>query len=125
MITGSVAGTSYSRLSSTPVVAAAAPNPTSTPEPAKNSPRLTTSAATLDGRAPSLEEVTAPRQIQVPTLYFHGRNDGCIGAEIAEGMEAFFDRGLEKVIVEDAGHFVHQERPEEVNRRILEFLGAR
>jgi pimeloyl-ACP methyl ester carboxylesterase len=75
--------------------------------------------------APSLAEVTAPRQIQVPTLYFHGRNDGCIGAELAEGMEAFFDRGLEQVIVEDAGHFVHQERPEEVNRRILEFLGAR
>jgi pimeloyl-ACP methyl ester carboxylesterase len=26
------------------------------------------------------------------------------------------------VIVEDAGHFVHQERPDEINRLILEFL---
>jgi pimeloyl-ACP methyl ester carboxylesterase len=28
------------------------------------------------------------------------------------------------VILEGAGHFVHQERPEEVNRLILEFLRA-
>ena len=72
--------------------------------------------------APTLEEVTAPQQIQVPTLYLHGRDDGCISAELAEGMEAFFDKGLEKVIIEGAGHFVHQERPEQVNRLILEFL---
>ena len=37
-------------------------------------------------------------------------------------MEAFFDNGLEKVVVDSAGHFVHQERPDEVNRLILEFL---
>jgi pimeloyl-ACP methyl ester carboxylesterase len=73
--------------------------------------------------APSLEEVTTPHPIQVPTLYLHGRNDGCIGAELAAGMEAYFERGLQKVILEDAGHFVHQERPDEVNRLILDFLG--
>jgi pimeloyl-ACP methyl ester carboxylesterase len=37
-------------------------------------------------------------------------------------MEAFFTNGLEKVIVEGAGHFAHQERPDEVNRLILAFL---
>ncbi len=58
----------------------------------------------------------------MPTLYLHGRNDECIGVELAEGMEAFFPQGLQQVIVEDAGHFVHQEKPEEVNRVILEFL---
>jgi len=72
--------------------------------------------------SPTLEEVTAPVQIQVPTLYIHGSEDGCIGVELADGMEAFFDKGFEKVIVEGAGHFVHQERPEEVNRLILDFL---
>ncbi|MEE2778802.1 MAG: alpha/beta hydrolase [Acidobacteriota bacterium] len=72
--------------------------------------------------APTLEEVTTPQQIQVPTLYLHGRDDGCIGAELAEGMDSFFDEGLEKVIVDGAGHFVHQEQPKEVNRLILEFL---
>ena len=72
--------------------------------------------------APDLAAVTAPQQIQVPTLYIHGRNDGCIGVELADGMEAYFDKGLKRVVVEDAGHFVHQERPDEVNHLILEFL---
>ena len=61
-------------------------------------------------------------QIKVPTLYIHGRDDGCIGVEVAVGMERFFDNGLQKVIVDGAGHFVHQERPDEVNRAILRFL---
>lgn len=60
--------------------------------------------------------------IKVPTLYIHGRDDGCIGVEVADGMERFFDSGLQKVIVDGAGHFVHQERPDEVNREILRFL---
>ncbi len=72
--------------------------------------------------APTLAEVTAATQIQVPTLYIHGRDDGCIGVELAEGMEAFFDKGFEIAIIDGAGHFVHQERPEEVNRLILDFL---
>ena len=63
-----------------------------------------------------------PQQIQVPTLYIHGRDDGCIGVELVDGMEAFFDIGLQIVIVDGAGHFVHQEKPDEVNRVILEFL---
>jgi pimeloyl-ACP methyl ester carboxylesterase len=34
----------------------------------------------------------------------------------------FFPNGLEKIIVPGAGHFVHQEQPEVVNRKVLEFL---
>lgn len=72
--------------------------------------------------APAQAQSAAIQQITVPTLYIHGREDDCIGVELAEGMEAFFDNGLEKVVVDNAGHFVHQERPDEVNRLILEFL---
>jgi pimeloyl-ACP methyl ester carboxylesterase len=72
--------------------------------------------------APSLAEVSAPRPIAVPTLYLHGRNDGCIGVELADGMEAYFAKGLRKEIIDGAGHFVHQEKPDEVNRLILEFI---
>ena len=72
--------------------------------------------------APRTGTSGGPRQIQVPTLYIHGREDGCIGVELVNSMEAFFDNGLRKVIIEDAGHFVHQEKPNEVNRAILEFL---
>jgi pimeloyl-ACP methyl ester carboxylesterase len=60
--------------------------------------------------------------VPVPSLVFHGARDGCIGAELLEGMEALFPRGLRKVVVADAGHFVHQEKPDEVNRVLLDFL---
>ncbi len=62
--------------------------------------------------------------IDVPTLYLHGALDGCIGWEVADGMEQHFPAGLEKILVEGVGHFLHQEQPETVNRYILEFLGA-
>jgi pimeloyl-ACP methyl ester carboxylesterase len=62
--------------------------------------------------------------IQVPTLYFHGEKDGCIGVELSEGMESLFIKGLRKAIIPGAGHFVHQEKPDEVNRIMLEFLST-
>ena len=37
-------------------------------------------------------------------------------------MGAFFTGGLEKVIIPGTGHFMHQERPEEINSKIIEFL---
>ncbi|MFN2426240.1 MAG: alpha/beta fold hydrolase [Candidatus Binatia bacterium] len=64
---------------------------------------------------------TAP--VEVPTLYFHGTVCGCMGVELTDGMEESFPKGLEKVLVEDAGHFVHHEKPAEVNARILAYLG--
>lgn len=61
--------------------------------------------------------------IAVPTLYFHGEQDGGIGVETTEGMEKWFPNGLAKHILPGAGHFVHQEQPAAVNRLLLEFLG--
>ncbi len=61
--------------------------------------------------------------IQVPGMMIHGAKDGCIGVELLDGMEASFPKGLRKVIVADAGHFVHQEKPELVNAELLQFLG--
>jgi pimeloyl-ACP methyl ester carboxylesterase len=37
-------------------------------------------------------------------------------------MDDLFLEGLEKVVYPGAGHFVHIERPDDVNRRIVEFL---
>lgn len=48
-----------------------------------------------------------------PSLYLHGADDGCFGAEHA---------GPDAVVVEGAGHFLHLEQPAAVNARILEFL---
>ena len=39
-------------------------------------------------------------------------------------MDDLFVKGLEKVVIPGAGHFVHVERPGDVNRRIVEFLKA-
>ncbi|TFH25472.1 MAG: alpha/beta hydrolase [Myxococcales bacterium] len=60
--------------------------------------------------------------IQVPTMYLHGRDDGCMGVELAQGMEAMFPAGLDKHVIAGAGHFLHQEKPDEINRLVLDFL---
>jgi pimeloyl-ACP methyl ester carboxylesterase len=60
-----------------------------------------------------------------PHLYLHGRTDGCMGAEVAEGVDVFLTSpGSRSVIVEGAGHFLQLEQPDEVNRLILEHLTA-
>jgi pimeloyl-ACP methyl ester carboxylesterase len=74
---------------------------------------------------PALGEVQAQigmSPVMVPTLYLHGARDGCIGVELADGMEALFPSGFRTMVIPDAGHFVHEERPDDVNRLILEFL---
>ncbi len=60
--------------------------------------------------------------IAVRTLYLHGANDGCIGGYLAAGMEEMLPAGLTKVTIEGAGHFMHVEKPDEVNRAVMEFL---
>jgi len=60
--------------------------------------------------------------VTVPTLYLHGARDGCIGVELLDGMESLFPGGLETLVVPDAGHFLHQERPDVVNAKLLAFL---
>lgn len=60
--------------------------------------------------------------VPVPCLALHGTRDGCVGAELLGGMEAFFPNGLEVELVKGAGHFLHLERPHVVNGRIVSFF---
>lgn len=75
---------------------------------------------------PALAQVRASsaHPIEVPTLYLHGADDGCISAEFAHGAEALFTRVYRVEILAGCGHFLHRERPAEVNRLILEWFGA-
>jgi len=58
----------------------------------------------------------------VPTLYLHGRNDGCFGVDVIGDPLAFLAEGSRFEIVEDAGHFLQLQQPAIVNRLILEWL---
>jgi pimeloyl-ACP methyl ester carboxylesterase len=70
---------------------------------------------------PALAQAMSP-PLDVPAMILYGMNDGCIGAELLEGMASYFPRGLRTEIVADAGHFVHQEKPGIVNELIIDFL---
>ena len=63
-------------------------------------------------------------EVPAETLYLHGTKDGCVGVEVARGVESGFPKGLRKVVIEEAGHFLPLERPRLVNDAILDFLGA-
>ena len=62
--------------------------------------------------------------VTVPTLALHGTRDRPkrLDAFESAAMDRFFTGGLEKVIIPGTGHFMHQEKPAEVNPRIVEFL---
>ena len=79
------------------------------------------------GVDPQLDEVQAKAAeiTPQPTLYLHGRADGCLGIEVAEGAAAFLtSEGSRMEVVEDAGHFLHVERPAVVNGLVVDFLAG-
>jgi pimeloyl-ACP methyl ester carboxylesterase len=57
-----------------------------------------------------------------PTLYLHGRDDGCMLLESVGHPLDYMAEGSEVQIVDHTGHFLHLERPDVVNPRIVEFL---
>jgi pimeloyl-ACP methyl ester carboxylesterase len=75
-------------------------------------------------RDPALDEIEGNIQVAPPqpTLYLHGRDDGCIGTEVAESARAMVGANVTIELVDDAGHFLHVEQPDVVGRRIVEFL---
>ena len=68
------------------------------------------------------EEQAIGRQAPQPTLYLHGARDGCIGVELARGAEPLLGPSSLMVVIEDAGHFLHLEKPVEVNNHILTWV---
>ena len=58
-----------------------------------------------------------------PVLFLHGADDGCLDARLVARVGEQLPPGSHTAVVPDAGHFLHLEQPEAVNRRILHFLG--
>jgi len=59
-----------------------------------------------------------------PTLYLHGTNDGCHGMtqEQIVRVRGYCGPGSDSELIEGVGHFLMLERPDEINRRITDWL---
>ncbi|MBR1196462.1 alpha/beta hydrolase [Bradyrhizobium sp. AUGA SZCCT0240] len=74
-------------------------------------------------------ELTAPwqgAQIHQPSLFVAGSKDsvitGLIGAKRVTELERVLPNLRQKLIIDGAGHWVQQERPDEVNAALIAFL---
>ena len=74
-------------------------------------------------------ELTAPWQdarIRQPSLFIAGANDsvitGLIGAKRITELERVLPNLKAKLIIDGAGHWIQQERPDEVNAALIDFL---
>jgi pimeloyl-ACP methyl ester carboxylesterase len=72
------------------------------------------------------EEAAAMQPPPQPSLYLHGRDDGCLGIELMDDVEAYLPATGSRVErVAGAGHFLQLEAPGRVNAAIAAFLAAR
>jgi pimeloyl-ACP methyl ester carboxylesterase len=82
----------------------------------------TMNPANRDPALAALQERVTTTPTPVPALALHGTRDRPRRLEAFERMDQFFAAGLEKFILPGTGHFLHLERPVEVNTKIVEFL---
>jgi pimeloyl-ACP methyl ester carboxylesterase len=57
-----------------------------------------------------------------PTLYLHGKNDGCFRSDFVRGAQAVLPPGSVANVLDGCGHFLQLERAPEVNSLIASFL---
>ena len=70
------------------------------------------------------EQHAASRQAPQPTLYLHGATDGCIRVDLARRAEPLLAPSSRMIVINDAGHFLHLEKPAEVNDLILAWVSS-
>ncbi|MEO8926444.1 MAG: alpha/beta hydrolase [Caulobacteraceae bacterium] len=63
-------------------------------------------------------------KVAVPSLMVMAEKDAVLPPSAADGMEAFVP-DLEKMLIKDSGHWTQQEKPDEVNAVILDWLDRR
>lgn len=64
------------------------------------------------------------QQIDIPTLFIGATNDVLIGLQYIEGMKPMVN-DLTVHMLEDCGHWTQQEKPDEVNRLMIDWLVQR
>ncbi|MDR0341642.1 MAG: alpha/beta hydrolase [Nocardiopsaceae bacterium] len=75
-----------------------------------------------DGVQYAAEQQATGRQAPQPTLYLHGADDGCIAADLARGAAPLLAPSSRMTVIGGAGHFLHLEKPDEVNNHILAWV---
>ena len=60
--------------------------------------------------------------IQVPTLHLHGALDRCVLPQTARGAGRYVDGPYRWRVIDGAGHFPHEERPEVLDTELLGWL---
>ena len=81
-----------------------------------------TPGASQEGARYAAEQQAASRQAPQPTLYLHGANDGCIAAELARSAAPLLPPQSRMIVIDGVGHFLHREKPREVNDHILAWV---
>jgi pimeloyl-ACP methyl ester carboxylesterase len=71
-------------------------------------------------RQASLNQLPQNLTVRAPTLILWGEHDQALGRELTEGLERWVGDLTLRYL--DCGHWTQQERPEEVNQALLEFL---
>jgi len=64
------------------------------------------------------------QQVRVPGLMVMAEKDAVLPPSAADGMEAYVP-DLEKALIKDSGHWTQQEKPDDVNRVMLDWLDRR
>jgi pimeloyl-ACP methyl ester carboxylesterase len=64
-----------------------------------------------------------PQIVNVPTLFIGAMNDIVVSPEHIEAMKPFVT-DLESHVLENCGHWSQQEKPDEVNRLLIDWLNA-
>lgn len=68
------------------------------------------------------EQAAGDGPFQVPIRYLHGTDDGVFPARLAKSADSALGKRGELVFVDGAGHFLHLEKPDEVNDLVLDWV---
>jgi len=98
--------------------------PETPPTSRRSSERSTPWARSLQRGGPRRIPSRVPAgRIKAPTLLIWGVDDFALGIELTHGMDHLFENKPRIEYVPDTSHWVIEERPEVVNRLLLDFLG--
>jgi esterase len=68
-----------------------------------------------------MKNISAPKPVKVPTLFIKGGKSDYIDLNEFDGFKKFFPQA-ELKIIEEAGHWIHADAPQEFSKIVIDFL---